>query len=203
MKTALLTLIFFLVYVPEQVSAMRVNPLTLEQMIEKAEIVFVGQCLTSTAQEDSYFGQTITVTEFAVSEVLKGNLGKTHQIKHYGGAFEGNSRHIVGMPTYTPGQDVILFLYGESQYGLTSPVGIWQGVFNFVGDGESSSPSMVVNGINNTGLLLGFHFDMLLNAERLSDPQRKAIQRQARVNRGPILYEDFRLITKMLIGSNE
>ena len=203
MRMVLSTMLLLLLSIPEQGSAMRVKLLTLEQMVERAEVVFVGRCLTSTSQEDPQFRRTVTVTEFEVVEPLKGRLGETHVVKQYGSIGEGTSHRIAGMPTYTPGEDVILFLYGESQYGLTSPVGISQGKFTIVGDEESSSPPTIVNSINNNGLLAGLDGHMFMNAGRIDEPKRKAIQRLVRVNRGPIPYEDFLLITTALIGRNE
>ncbi|HIB54983.1 MAG TPA: hypothetical protein EYN18_00625 [Nitrospirales bacterium] len=203
LRIVLSTALLLLLSIPEDGSAMRVKLLTLGQMVEQAEIVFVGRCLTSTAQDDPQFGQTVTVIEFEVVEALKGQLSETHTLKQYGGTGESTSHRIAGMPTYTPGEDVILFLYGESQYGLASPVGISQGKFTFVGDDDSSSPSMIVNSINNNGLLEGLGRHALMNANRLDEPKRKAIQRLVRGNRGPIPYEDFLLITKTLIGRDE
>lgn len=203
LRIILSTALLLLLSMPEQGFAMRVKLLTLEQMVEKADVVFVGRCLTSTAQEDPQFGQTVTVIEFEVVEALKGRLGETHTLKQYGGTVAGKSHRIAGMPTYTPGEDVILFLYGESQYGLTSPVGISQGKFTFIRDEESALPPMIVNSINNNGLLMGFDRHMLTNDERFDEPKRKAIQRLVRVNRGPIPYEDFLLITKALISRDE
>ncbi|MBQ27522.1 MAG: hypothetical protein CMH81_05200 [Nitrospiraceae bacterium] len=203
MKIVLPAVLFLLLHVSEQGSAMQVKLLTLDQMIANATVIFVGQCLTSRSQEDLHFGRTVTVAEFEVVEALKGRLGETHTVKQYGGTVESKSHRIAGMPTYTPGEDVILFLYGESQYGFTSPVGILQGKFTFVTGEELSSSLMIVNGINNRGLLAGLDPHVLTNDEDIDESQRKAIQKLLRVKRGPISYEDFRLVTKALIGSNE
>ena len=181
---------------------MRVKLLTLEQMVKRAEVVFVGRCLTSTEQDDPQIGQTVTVIEFDVVKALKGELGATHTLKQYGGTGEGTSHRIAGMPIYSPGEDVILFLYGESQYGLASPVGFSQGKFTFVRDEESASPPMIVNSINNNGLLTGLDRRMLTN-ETFDAPGRKTMQRLLRVNRGPIPYEDFLLLTRALISHDK
>ena len=189
------------VSLPEQGFTMRVELLTLEQMVEKAVIVFVGQCLSSTMHEDPHIGRIVTVTEFDVVEVLKGDLGARHTIKHYGGAREHGAHRITGMPTYMLGEEVILFLYGENRYGLTSPVGMSQGKFTLVHDTEPSSHPMVVNSINNNGLLTGFDRH-LSNTRRIDEHKRTAIQSLVRVNRGPIPYDDFVLITKMVMNRN-
>jgi hypothetical protein len=36
---------------------------------------------------------------------------------------------VPGVPEYRAGQDLVLFLHGESRLGLTSPVGLLQGAF--------------------------------------------------------------------------
>ena len=86
------TALLLLLSIPEHGSAMRVKLLTLEQMVERAEMVFVGRCLTSTAQDDPQFGQTVTVIEFEVVEALKGQLGDTHTLRQYGGTGESTPR---------------------------------------------------------------------------------------------------------------
>ncbi len=51
---------------------------------------------------------------------------------------------------YRPGQEVVVFLYARSRYGLTSPVGAQQGSFRVMQD--RSGRKAVVNGVNNAGV---------------------------------------------------
>ena len=57
---------------------------------------------------------------------------------------------IGGAPAYKLGEEVVLFLYGKSNYGFTSPVGLGQGKF-MVKD-SSAGEKMVINGHNNFNL---------------------------------------------------
>ena len=195
--------LLFVLSLPEQGAAMRVKLLTLEQIVERAETIFVGRCLTSTAQDDPETGKTVTIIKFEVVEALKGNLGATHTLKQYGGMREHRLHRIAGIPTYTPGEEVILFLYAESEYGLTVPVGMSQGKFTFIRDEESFSPPLIANSINNNGLLTGLHPHMFMNNEPIDEPRTKDMQRLVTVNRGPIPYDAFLLLTKGLISRDK
>ncbi len=60
-------------------------------------------------------------------------------------------RRIEGLPVFRKGEEVVLFLYGESRSGLTSPVGFGQG--KFVVGRDKEGRSMAVNAFGNRSLL--------------------------------------------------
>ena len=60
---------------------------------------------------------------------------------------------IAGVPTFHVGEEVVLFLYGESELGLSSPVGLGQGKFEVVETKEGGK--LALNSSNNRTLFRG------------------------------------------------
>lgn len=56
-----------------------------------------------------------------------------------------------GLPVYKEGQEVVLFLAGESRIGLTSPVGFGQGVFSL--EKSRAGQARLINELQNQNLL--------------------------------------------------
>ena len=59
-------------------------------------------------------------------------------------------RTIPGLPRFREEEEVLLFLYGDSSSGFTSPVGLGQGKFTIFSD--KNGKSMAVNGFWNRNL---------------------------------------------------
>ena|SRR6185295_16097663 len=67
-----------------------------------------------------------------VARSLKGDGAPRFVLKQYGVAAplaDGTLTRIAGLPRYAPGEEVVLFLHGESARGFSSPVGLGQGVY--------------------------------------------------------------------------
>ncbi|OGP14024.1 MAG: hypothetical protein A3I75_00985 [Deltaproteobacteria bacterium RIFCSPLOWO2_02_FULL_50_16] len=123
--------------------ASMVLPLTLHQMAVVANRVFEGECLG--LQEDlDENGLAVTYVTFSVYRVFKGSVGKSVTIKQFGVKPREEGEAFFGMgpgsyiipatkgfsrPSFQKGEKVILFLYGDSDWGFTSPVGLGQGKF--------------------------------------------------------------------------
>ncbi len=135
----------------------------LEQMVDAANRIFVGKVID--AMEDYVYAAggeiPVTVYTFEVDEVLRGDIGNTLTIQQVGHRSDVFGR---GMPRYEVGKTVILFLHADSQYGLTSPVGLGQGAFQVKMDGPVKVS--VSNSRQNRGLLKGSaRIDALFHAE--------------------------------------
>jgi hypothetical protein len=145
---AVLILIFSLALIPSLL-ATSVRPVNLPEMVELADRVFRGKCL-SAVKEESTLGAGLTVRQyrFLVIEGLKGVSDGDEvvfrQIRGVGYA------SIAGVPEYHKGEEVLLFLAPNSRLGLTSPIGMIQGKFSRQG-GEQGETSFV-NGVNNQNL---------------------------------------------------
>jgi len=112
--------------------AMSVLPLYLDEIVNDAAIAFQGKSLENHSELDPQTNSIVTYSTFEVQEVLKGEVGATHTIKQIGGKLQGKINQITGMPTFTVGESYVLFLYGVSASGFSSPVGLSQGKFNII-----------------------------------------------------------------------
>lgn len=109
--------------------AASVRPLDLDNLVDNAATVFQGQCLESRSERDEATGAVVTIVTFQVQDTLKGEAVPLRTIKQLGGRIDGEVSRIDGMPTFTPGEEYLVFLYGVSQAGFSSPVGLAQGRF--------------------------------------------------------------------------
>jgi hypothetical protein len=116
--------------------ASKVRPMTLEEMTERAGRIFSGHCTGVRVVEQPGRGMPVTKVTFRVDRTLKGRPGGILTIRQPGGQGVAGERSagILGLPRFRPGEEVILFLYGESASGLTSPVGLGQGKFTVYTD---------------------------------------------------------------------
>ena len=129
--------------------ATSVLPLYLDEIIDTAGVAFEGVCLDNTTGRDPQTGALVTLTTFQVSDVLKGTIaGSTYTIKQMGGEDKstGEVFKMHGVPTFRPGEGYVVFLYGVSPQGFSSPVGLAQGRFEVVQD--ASGMAKVTNGVD-------------------------------------------------------
>ena len=133
--------------------AMSVLPLYLDEIVNDAAIAFQGKSIENHSELDPQTNAIVTFSTFEVQEVLKGEVGATHTIKQIGGELQGKINQITGIPTFKVGESYVLFLYGVSASGFSSPVGLGQGKFNII-----SVPTGfdVTNGRDFKEMTLGF-----------------------------------------------
>ena len=127
--------------------ATSVVPLYLDEIIDTATTVIHGTCIGNRSDRDPQTGMIVTYTTFQVQDVLKGQAGFTHIIKQIGGDLpDGSLKYKVqGVPTFKVGENYVVFLYGVSSAGFSSPVGLGQGRFNVVID---ETGAQVTNGLD-------------------------------------------------------
>ena len=110
--------------------ATSVRPMTLDDIVGSAAIAFEGTCISNRTQFDSATNMVVTYTLFEVNDVLKGTVPSSYEIKQIGGRTETMSYEVHGIPTFTPGQNYVVFLAGVSASGFSSPMGLGQGSFD-------------------------------------------------------------------------
>jgi len=177
-------LIGILCAIPGGAGAMKVLPVNLEGLVERAGVIFDGTCLSVDYRADEQ-GLPSTYTTFEVNQPWKGDMPRTLTIKTYGG-YQGSLKVVVpGLPSFSPGQRVLLFLNPSSKAGFTSPVGMGQGAFKVLTSPDGVE--RVVNEDNNRRLFRDIHW------EKLEERGDRAAIRRFRMREenlsGPVDYE--------------
>jgi len=128
--------------------ATQVRSIDLEEMTARAATIFSGRVVGIRHEHDELLGIGVTFATFRVDQAVKGRLGTTVELKFLGGGESGQG--LAGMPTFRVGEEVVLFLYGTSRLGLTSPVGLGQGKFTVVTDKHGRK--LAINEFRNANL---------------------------------------------------
>ena len=106
-------------------TVLRLSP---DQVESLAQRIIEGRCVEVRASTAPGTSLAATESVFVVERVLKGE-GLAASVQADGGRLIVRQLNgVVGMPRYDVGQRYHLALNGESQIGLTSPVGMGQGV---------------------------------------------------------------------------
>ncbi len=145
MRTLLAAILAFAAFAGSALGA-SVRPLTLDQLIDQSTTVFEATAVANRSERDEATGYIVTYTTFAVKDVLKGSVDRTHVIKQIGGVAlsEGMGYKVSGIPKFTEGQDYVVFLAGVSSIGFSSPIGLGQG--SFLVDRDAQGFAKVSNG---------------------------------------------------------
>lgn len=140
--------LILLLFAPAGAWATTVRPLNLFDMVRLAERVFWGRCLAVELQAEESTGFPLAQYTFEVRRGIKGvATGEKVLFRQSAPAAVGG---ISGIPQYQKGEEVLLFLHGESDSGLTSPVGLAQGIFRVEKTRERELS--VVNSLDNRNL---------------------------------------------------
>jgi hypothetical protein len=134
------------------VEASQVRSIDLEQMTQRAARIFSGRCVATEVVFDATVGGRVTVATFSVDRGVKGTPERTVTVRMLG-ASTGDRREgdTAGVPAFRVGEEVVLFLYGESALGLTAPVGLGQGRFEIVTDKQGRK--LALNDLANKNLV--------------------------------------------------
>ncbi len=128
MRRFLFMLILFLAALPWRLDSASTLPLSFRSIVLAADRIFVGRCLETSRELDER-GFPSRVVRMQVIEPILGLAPFSVSVgsllfKEYGnGSFHCD-----------PSVNQLLFLYPESEYGFTSPVGLGQGLLTLVQD---------------------------------------------------------------------
>ena len=113
-------------------AATSVLPISLQRMTAVADLIFHGRVIADEVRRDAASGRVVTLTTFAVIEIIKGETGETHTIKQIGGQLPGSQvRQVIhGVPRFNTGQEYVVFMPKASSLGFSSPIGLSQGKFD-------------------------------------------------------------------------
>ena len=168
-----------------------VKQMNLDDITASAQYIFAGRCLSSESRYDPDTGREVFFVKFSVAQMIKGEEVDEITFKMSKVAVD-----IGSVPTFTSGDEVILFLYGRSDVGFTSPVGLAQGAFSVLS--SSTGEKVVVNGNNNTHLFQGI--DTTKYAKRASGASfSAALDRVVPHQSGPINYQTFITVVEGMV----
>ncbi|MGH9868012.1 MAG: hypothetical protein ACREAA_07615 [Candidatus Polarisedimenticolia bacterium] len=119
---------------PSLLHASQVRPVDLEQMTSRAARIFSGRCTGSRVERDPTLQRDVVVATFRVQRAVKGVEGHTVTVRMLASPSAAQGDEAPGVPSFKTGEEVVLFLYGDSPLGLTSPVGLGQGRFRIFKD---------------------------------------------------------------------
>lgn len=133
--------------------ATSVRWVNLAEMTEAADRVFSGRCLSVKLLEESVAGFPTVEFRFEVLEAVKGVQNGQIVVFRQVRSAKGRRTGIPGLPSYRKGDQMLLFLAGDSRLGLTSPIGLVQGAFRLISDGGGEVRAL--NEVENRNLALG------------------------------------------------
>ncbi len=101
---------------------------SLEGLVARSETIVQGRCLRSWSDWDANHQYIWTHHEIEVSEPLKGTPARSVVVSELGGRAGDMELHVEGMPSYRPGEEVVVFLY-RTATGLWRTRGLGQGKY--------------------------------------------------------------------------
>lgn len=169
-----------------------VAQVSLEKMTRSAGKIVAGRCVgIKMGFHPQYQNVKATYVTLEVFDVLKGDVVPQLAFMQF-----GHGRETPETPSYKEGEEIVLFLYPESQYGFTSPVGGHQGRFELQTDPASGKRSLKINSSTISAILP-------------DTESKKAIPLPDKDGLKPsnyymnISYDDFRNLIKEILAQSE
>lgn len=169
-----------------------VKQINLEEMTSIARIIFSGVCVDVASMCDDETGRDVVFFKFKVLKMIKGEQLDELTVKMSKVALD-----IGGAPTFELGEEVVLFLYGKSDYGFTSPVGLGQGKFQV--KHSAAGEKTVVNGRNNLDLFKDVNKAKYMQKFAASNVSAE-IDRVIIQPSGPINYQTFLTLVEGMVA---
>jgi hypothetical protein len=190
-------LLLWMTTVPNGAEAQRgaiVRSRNLAELTAQAQTIVVVRVAFARVEPHPEFKNLQTVVvNVTVSDTLKGTPVQTLTFRQ----FIWDPRDIDDKAAYVRGEELLLFLNAENQYGLTSPAGLNQG--RFVIKRDASGKAYAVNGHGNQDLFAGMAESGI--AGRMSARSRVLVSTQAE---GPIPLGDLRAaILELAAGAQQ
>ena len=119
-------------------NAATVEAMTLQEMAQRADFIFVGRTVDSRADWNTPRTRIYTYTTFQVDRFIKGGGGERVTIRLWGGQL-GPMRAIVpGTPSFVPGEEVLLFCVGSGAR-IPTLLGLASGKFTLTRDEDGET----------------------------------------------------------------
>jgi len=156
-----------------------VRDVNLEGLCRGAGRIFWGRCTGAETQ-----GADLIYT-FAAYRMLKGSAGDTVTLRMHKAA-----SMYARAPRFAEGQEVLLFVYPESELGYSSPVGFGQGVFTVIAQGGEKR---AVNERGNRHLFKGMNMERLCRGDAFP-----GIRQCSSTGSGALLHQEFMDVIRKL-----
>lgn len=158
----IITILLALMMSPAGVSASSIRAVTVDEMINRAGVVFNGTVIGKSTHRDSSNGNIYTDVTFSVTTVIFGDLAESEIVLTYmGGEYAGLRLEIAGTSVPQLGEEVVLFAENPSKRLVNPAYGWSQGYFRVLSDStdgqkyvftESGKPvSNIASGHGATG----------------------------------------------------
>lgn len=155
---------------------------SLDQLTSEAHVIVRGHVVSTKLEPHPQLRNLMTVVvSIDVTKTYKGQPSRSLVFRQF--VWDLQPDHAAAQ--YRKGDDVILFLGPVSEYGLTSPVGLGQGLFRVSVDQKGQT--MALNGQGNWGLLRG----LAERAKAAGVPLSARALLIARQSKGPIRVKDL------------
>jgi len=166
----------------------------LDDLAAEAGVIVRGRIVSTRVEPHPQFAAlwTVVVT-LQVDEAIKGQIGNSYSFRQ----FIWDQRDRQDAAGYQKGQRLLLLLTAPNSNGLSSPVGLEQGLFHLSTDTVGSV--YATNGRNNVGLLSGVASRAAAKGIRLA-PRSEALVSAPR--QGPLALDDLLTLIRQLASVN-
>ena len=116
------------VVIPTALHATTQVPVEFGEMVQGSQLIVHGRVVDVRGQQTADRRSIETVVTVAVTEALKGQPGDTVTFRMPGGEVGRYRRVVVGVPRFTSGDDIVVFLRGAPP-AMPMVFGLSQGLF--------------------------------------------------------------------------
>jgi hypothetical protein len=113
-------------------------PVEFGEMVRGSQLVVYGRVVDVRGQQTSDRRSIETIVTVSVAQALKGQPGATVAFRLPGGEVGRYRRVVVGVPRFTSGDDVIVFLRGAAP-ALPTVFGLSQGLYRVARTGDGGA----------------------------------------------------------------
>ena len=159
------------------------RPVNLATLARRAEVIVQGRVAEARYEPlPGYTNIRTVVVTLEVERMLRGPSGPRFTFRQYLGG-QASRRGVKS--GYAPGQQLLLFLPGESVYGLRSPLALEQGHFTI--QRGPAGQEFIANKLSNAGIFRGVPEAAQRSGLKLDDDHL----RLAATPRGPVPLRNF------------
>lgn len=172
----------------------RMLEVNLQKMTGLAGRIVAGRCMgIEKGFHPEYPRVKVTFVEIDIFDTIKGSTKTRFKFMQHGHGYQMSHTS-----SFKEGEDILLFLYPESQYGFTSPVGGNQGKLSIGINSESGKP-VTVSVLNSNKLFSGLDSNLLSNTTENKYNNLKPGEKDA----GLMNYDAFKSIILSVMNNTD